>query len=63
MLRLWKAVKNYVATYNATKRKTANKLSVISLSEWQAIAEMKASLNITKSGCILLQYEPMYTGG
>ena len=63
MLRLWKAVEQYVAEYNATKRKTADKLPVISTSEWQAIAEMEASLNITKSGCILSQYESMYTGG
>ena len=63
MLRLWKAVEQYVAEYNATKRNTADKLPVISLLEWQAIAEMEASLNITKSGCILSQYESIYTSG
>ena len=62
MLRLWKAVECYVREYNATK-KTQEQLPVITLSEWQAVAEMEASLNITKAGCFLSQSESVYTGG
>ena len=35
----------------------------LSITEWQAAAEMEAVLNVTRSACFLSQYETCYTGG
>ena len=62
MIRLWKALDEYVKQYN-NKHKEKERLTRITLGEWQAAAEMEASLNVTRTGCFLSQCESLYSGG